>query len=391
MTPLPLAVRMASVGVGSVRGIPLQLHWSFLLVLPVFAWLMAQAYFAPAGQLDTWSWVWGSLLAVGLFASVMLHELAHSLTALREGIGVRHITLLPIGGVSAFRELPEDPGSEFRITFVGPLTNFVIGLPILALALTVTIPDILPRFSSFVFWFGAINVVLGAFNLFVPAFPMDGGRILRSILARFTTRVRATKIAATVGRVLAVGMGLWGFLTLLQGGWLLLLIAFFIYTGATQEERSIRVIAMLEEFQVKDLMTGHVDTLPENASVEQALDRMLETRHLVFPVVRSHAPSRSDVVGLARLDALQEVPESDRWSTPLARVTEKHFTAWSPEDAATVVTNHAETGQALPALVFDAAERLVGIVTSTDVQRFVHIVNATKAQRGSARRGRMAG
>ncbi len=380
---------MASLTVGRVSGIPIRLHWSFLAVLPFFAFLMARAYFTPDDALfpDTSAWVWGSLLAVGLFLSVLVHELAHSLTALRLNVAVRHITLLPIGGVSAFDELPKDPTSELKITIVGPLTNFAMGLPLLAIAQFAPFPDAGWGAGAglFLFWLGALNIVLGVFNLFVPAFPMDGGRILRAILARQLGRSKATQVAAAVGRTLAVAMGIWGFLTFATGGWLMLLIAFFIYTGANQEEEGIRVTEALSRFRVSDLMTRSVDTLARHDSVEDAFARMLRTRHVSLPVIDSGAVDARNgdapqVLGVVRLDDLKVLgPEQS--TTPMELLVRQDFPRLAAQDEATeAVKLLTRSPSGMPALVLDEGGGLVGIVTRTDVARFVEIANARTAR-----------
>lgn len=229
-----------SLQIGQVRGIDIRLHWSFLLVLPVFAYLIARAYFAePIGDAtpSAGAWAWGAALAIALFGSVLLHELGHSLVATRNGITVRHITLLPIGGVSAIPQPPRDPGLEARYTIAGPLVNFALAIPFGVLAWALTAGAVFPIWDlpdpiAFLAWTAILNVFLGAFNLFLPAFPMDGGRLLRALLARRMRFERATVIAARIGQGLAVLMGIAGFLL---GNILLILIAVFVGFGAAAE------------------------------------------------------------------------------------------------------------------------------------------------------------
>lgn len=372
--------------IARVRGIPVRLHVSFLLVLPLFAYLMARAYFAPGDEPtawpDTWGWIWGALLALGLFGSVLLHEFAHSFMALRLGIAVRSITLLPIGGVSAFEEIPREPSKEFKITVVGPLTNFVLGVPLMVLAIFDLVPEVLPRFDEFVAAFAYVNVAIGAFNLLLPAFPMDGGRILRSMLARRMGRVRATRYASLVGRGIAVLMGIFGFLTFATGGWLLLLIAFFIFAGATEEERATRITETLSRFRVRDIMTEHVDTLRADATVEAAFERMLATKHVALPLVRNDDASR--VVGVVTLEMLRAVPDDRRWDTPVHEVAAKEYPTLRLDDEATAAGKVMARSDA-PALVLDDDGQLRGIVTRSDVVRVAQIAEAEAGERG--RRG----
>lgn len=376
---------MTSLTIARVRGIPVRLSFWFLLVLPLFAWLMARAYFTEEGATpDTWGWVWGAALAVGLFASVLLHEFAHSFAALKEGITVRSITLLPIGGVSAFEELPTDPKAEFKITVVGPLTNFVLGIPLLVLVLLDLVPEILPRFDAFIAAFAYVNVAVGLFNLLVPAFPMDGGRILRSLLATRMGRVQATRYASMVGRGLAVLMGIFGLLTFGTGGWLLLLIAFFIFTGATEEERATRITETLARFRIRDIMTRGVDTLAEDETIERAFGRMLETKHTALPIVAREDPRR--VLGVATLERMREVPDDRRWDTPVRDIATSEYATLRADAAATDASKLLSRAPG-PAMVLDDAGHLQGIVTPTDIIRIAQIAEAEatgRRKRGAA-------
>jgi Zn-dependent protease len=366
-------VMARSLTVARVKGIPVRLHLTFLLILPLFAYLMAQAYFSRPGEApDAVGWMWGALLAVGLFASVLAHEFAHSLMALREGVGVRHITLLPIGGVSAFESIPREPGKELRITLVGPLTNFVIGAPLLALFYVGVVPAGVPHLAVFVLALGALNVAIGAFNLLVPAFPMDGGRILRAALAMRMDRVKATRVASLVGQGLALLMAGFGFLSFGTGGWLLVVIAFFVFMGARSEEGATRLTEALEPYRVMDLMTRDVEVVDPDATVDATLERMLATRHLSLPVVDAEGRVR----GLADVAGLQEVPEALRRTTRVETIARARFPTAAPGDPATELGGTLMR-ERLPVLVM-RDDRLVGIVTPTDLARFTQLVAAAR-------------
>ncbi len=188
-----------SINLFRVFGIRLAVHFSFLLLLAYVAW---------EGWADSrWSGVaWSLVFVLMLFTCIVLHELGHSLTARRFGIGVRRILLLPIGGMAEFDSIPREPRRELIITLAGPAVNFAL---VLALWPWITMPpggllgDVPTNFSGFLFGIWAINVIMGTFNL-LPVFPMDGGRILRSLLAMRFSYLRATFWAAAVGRVLGV-------------------------------------------------------------------------------------------------------------------------------------------------------------------------------------------
>lgn len=373
---------MASLTVARVRGIPIRLHATFLLVLPLFAYLMARFYFAgPEGPLDASAWAWGSLLAVSLFGSVLLHELGHSLTAMREGVGIEHITLLPIGGVSAFRTMPREPGKEFRITLAGPLVNFVIAAPLALVAFTGVSEGWNADARLFLQYLVVLNVVLGTFNLVVPAFPMDGGRLLRSALVRPLGRVRATRVASLVGRGLAVVMGLWGALTFAAGGWLLMLIALFIYTGARDEEASTRLAETLGPYRVRDVMRPDLTSLPPGASVEEALGLMLRARRVSLPLVEDGGR----VAGLATLDALGDVPPEERDWRRVEEVSRAEPRVLAPDDEAMEAVRVVGASDE-PVLVLDDRGALRGVVTRADVARFAELARVA-LRRGGTRAG----
>lgn len=230
-----------------VFGIEIRLHWIFVLLV---AWFGYEAWLAAGWQAGVSIVV--TVLLVFLF--VTLHELGHSLVARMHGVRVQDITLLPIGGMSRLSHIPEDPNVELKISFSGPAVNLAIAallLPLLFIAVilhymsaspltsplssrSLTAADIMVKLIQ-------INVILAVFN-FMPAFPMDGGRILRALLAKFFPFVTATRIAARAGRAIALGFVVGGFLVnyrWMLGQPLLIIIAFFIYMASWQEEKMV--------------------------------------------------------------------------------------------------------------------------------------------------------
>jgi Zn-dependent protease len=357
--------------VARVRGIPIRLHLTFLLVLPFFAYVMAESYFSDGqgGVPDALGLAWGAALAVVLFACVTLHELSHSLLAQRYGIRVRSITLLPIGGVSQMEELPREPGRELRVAAVGPVTNFVLAAPLLAWLWFGHVPDLAPRFRDFVQAAAYTNVALGAFNLLLPAFPMDGGRVLRSLLARRMEFARATKYAAGVGRALALAMGLLGFLTLGGGGIWLLLIAFFIYMGASEEERVVQVQATLGQLRVRDLMTAQPVVLGPDMTLEDAFRVMVQTKHVGFPVL----DPGGRVEGFLGLAELGKVERAMYPLTAVRLVMRLDAPSVSPDALATDALRQMGSAQEEHLLVLEHGG-LAGLLTKTDVTRVVRIL-----------------
>ena len=358
---------MASWTVARVRGIPVRLHWSLLAVLPFFAYVMAREYF-PGEGVDATDLVWGSGLAVVLFLSVLLHELSHSLTAVGLGHRVESILLLPIGGVSQMESMPERPRDEFRVTVVGPLTNYAIAAPALAVHFLGLVPDPMTHLAAFVRWTGWLNVGIGTFNLFLPAFPMDGGRLLRAALAQRIGARRATHVAARVGRVLAFGMVLLGFLALPAGIWLML-IGLFIYLGAGAEESSTTLRVLLRDVRARDLMTPDPVTVAPGDSLEDVHRAMLRTRHTSFPVAVDDR-----VLGCIGLDELSQVERERLGEVRVEQVMQGEVPRVGPGTSAQEVFRLMQRSPHGHAVVVEDG-RLVGVVSNTDVQRLVQVLD----------------
>jgi len=223
-----------SLSLGTVAGIPLRVHWTFgLLVL----WAAA-SYFVMSGSLGVA--LVGLLFLLVIFGCVLLHELGHSLTARHFGIETRSITLSPIGGVAALDRSPKRWQAELWITIAGPAVNFVIAallapLVLLAAPFSPMIAEPFSTFGNFLFMLFLANLILGAFNL-LPAFPMDGGRILRALLASGGDRVGATDTAATIGKVMAVLMGMVGLFV----SPMLVIVSIFVFLAGEFERRGVR-------------------------------------------------------------------------------------------------------------------------------------------------------
>ncbi|MGQ0535079.1 MAG: site-2 protease family protein [Methanobacteriota archaeon] len=374
---------MSSITIGRVRGIPLYVHWTFLLVLPLFAFLMGRAYFAEdpdQGFPGIRAILWGGGLALFLFGTVLLHELGHSLTAIRHGVGIRHITLLPIGGVSVIQRPTTEPREELMITLMGPLVNFVIAGPLVAAAWALTGGDLFPIREQpdpvkFLAWAGFLNLFIGAFNMFVPAFPMDGGRILRAFLASRVGLRKATRVAAGVGRILAFVMGLVG---LAIADFFLILIAFFVWMGASEEERSVAVVTTLGDLRVGDVMTRDPETVRPDATVSEVFERMLATKHLAFPVLDGDRP-----IGTVHLADLARVRREEHDALLVADVCRRDFPVLTPDAPATEALPLVSREESAPVLVLDRTGRLVGLLTNTDVVRTVQILSVERGTPGT--------
>jgi len=350
----------SSFKVGSVFGIPVRLHITFLLVLPIFALLFGEAYYPESDM----KWVWGLLLTLALFAGVTLHELAHSYVAKKNGIPIESIVLLPIGGVSQMKETPEDPDVEMRMTIVGPLTSIVLGIASLLCSLPFSDPEV----ASFFLTIGGINIFLGLFNL-LPAFPMDGGRLLRTRLARKYRYDVATKKAVSVGHAIAVIMFIAG---VFMGayGLLLMLGAMFVYIGGTEEERQTSVYFAVRNLKVRDAMRSEVDCLRESTRMSDAIEELLRTKHMMYPVTDGDG----NYLGVVTLDQISSVRKEEREAL-LVKDVMVRAEPLNPEDRAKDSIQRL-TKSGFNRLPVVEGDRVVGIVTLGDIIRTAQILNA---------------
>jgi Zn-dependent protease/predicted transcriptional regulator len=352
--------------IATLRGIPIRVHYSFLLVLPFLAWLFGLTMASGFGpeRLRGHPLVWGVGLALALFLSVLVHELAHSLYALRKGGQVSDITLMMIGGVSRITRMPEGARHEALMALAGPATS--LGLGVLLLVGAVPLAGTRAADLSFaVAYLGGLNVFLGLFNL-LPAFPMDGGRILRALLSGWLGRVRATQTAALVGKGFALLfflVGLFG----LPGLWpagnpVLLFIAIFVFMGAAGESREVLMQSLLSGVRVRELMMPRTSAVPAEASLEEVDARLHTERRRALPVVDG-----GRVVGLVTRVALQRVPAQRRGEVR-AREVALPVPELTPEASAWDALR--EMGQRqLPQLPVVQDGLLVGTLTQEDLLR----------------------
>ncbi|QGA83963.1 site-2 protease family protein [Halomicrobium sp. LC1Hm] len=317
---------MRSFKVAQVWGIPIKIHISLLVVLPLFAWLLGsgQQIELYAGliegltgaPLDTDAltvdgaipWIIGSAAAVGLFVSVALHELGHAWAALRYDLEVESITLWILGGLASLSAIPREWNKEFWIAVAGPATSILTGVACYG-ALFV-IPASQPVLVFVVGWLAVTNVVLAVFNM-VPAFPMDGGRVLRALLARNRSYAGATRTAATVGKLFAILFGAAGLL----GGFnpMLVLLALFIYGAASSESRTVALGDLLEGLTVTDMAAAPDATIEADATVSELVTRMFADRRTEFAVVED-----GNVVGVISGDDFRAVAPEERETTTVA-------------------------------------------------------------------------
>jgi Zn-dependent protease len=287
-----------------VRGIPIRAHWSLLLLLAYLAYAFShQVARVAAGagvarsDLVLPPLLVGAVIAVGLLVSVAVHELAHGLMAIRLGGEVEGVTLMLLGGVSQIGKLPRTPRAEALMAVAGPVTNFVLAGVLFLLHDASGHGPADPRMG--LFYLAHANLVLGAFNL-LPAFPMDGGRVLRAVLASRMGAARATDTAASVGKTLAILLGLAGLWT---GALLLVVIAVFVYAAAGEEQRDERLRVALAPFVVRDVMTEMVATVDPELTLAQVARTMRVHGRREVVVMAPGAPP-TDVISVEDLAAV---------------------------------------------------------------------------------------
>jgi Zn-dependent protease/CBS domain-containing protein len=364
---------MRGIQVGSAFGIPIRLHWSFLLILPVFAFIIGLdiamlaevlndvlgAGLDPAAlEGEVLPWALGLAAALGLFTGVLLHEFGHSLVAMRYGYDIDSITLWLLGGLASFTEMPENWRQEFWIAVAGPIVSVGVGLVCYAGFLLTPVAIAPVRFV--LGYLALLNVVLAVFNM-LPAFPMDGGRVLRALLARNRPHARATQLAAEVGKVFAFLLGAVGLLSL---NIVLILLAFFIYIAASGEAQQTVMKATFEGVTVRDVMTTRVDLHVVNpeTTVATLIERMFRERHTGYPVVENGA-----VVGMVTLDDARDVRPEEREAFLVDDVMSTDIVTISPGADAmeTLQTLREHDIGRLPVVTEDGD--LVGLVSRTDL------------------------
>ncbi|ELY84682.1 CBS domain-containing protein [Natrinema altunense] len=399
---------MRSFRIGSLFGIPIKLDLTFLLVLPLFAYLIGTQIEDVAGILNdglaagidigaisggTTPLLLGLAAAVGLFVGVVLHELGHSLTAQRYGFPIDSITLWLFGGIAAFSEMPEDWRQELNIAVAGPIVSVLVGVG--SYALFVVTPESLSGVRFVLGYLAVLNVALAFFNM-LPAFPMDGGRVLRALLARNQPYAKATQQAASIGKLFAVLMGLFG---LFSVNIILIGVAFFVYIAASSEAQQVTMKAAFQDVTVGDIMTPVEDlhTVEPDTTVAELIERMFRERHTGYPVVERSATGER-LVGLVTLSDAREVDQVEREAYTVADVMTTDLQTITPDsDAMTAIERMQEhgIGRLLVVEVPDAGGSfgdprpedgdLVGLISRSDVMTALDIVQQSGAVTPSSR------
>lgn len=368
--------------IGRLFGIPILIHYTFLLVIPLFAWIIGSQITTTIDMLkeifqvpiDTtvitagyMPYVLGTISAFGLFFGVLVHELAHSLVARRKGIGINSITLMIFGGIATMEEGVPDPKAELPMALVGPIASFVFGL--LCCGIVFFVPSLPVTGSTagvliFIFgYLGVLNILLCFFNL-IPAFPMDGGRVLRAWLAGRMPLHQATRIAADVGKGFAIIFGIIG---LFMFNPFLILIALFIYIGANMESTATKYSHLLQDVTIGSMMSTQVTTVAPTLPVSQVIGMMYASKHLGFPVV-----DRDALVGMITLADVNRTSPIDREAMQVRDVMTRDPVTLPPTAPVIDALRIMSTRNIGRIPVVDGG-KILGIVTRTDILKVMEL------------------
>lgn len=338
--------------IGSAWGIPIELHFTFiLLIIAVFilSFLSQQFY--------------TFFLVLLLFVFVFFHELAHSVVARHYKIKVRKIILYPIGGVSEIEEIPDNPAQEWRMAIVGPLTSLVIGFVLLAISLYLS-PELLPIVltfsysnSNFLFDVALLNILLGIFNL-IPAFPMDGGRVFRAILAERMKYSDATRYAVNLGRIFGIVMVIVGFI--FPAYFLLILVGIFVYIGASEEGEQTIVSTALAGVRVRDVMQSEFGTVNPQQTLAEALEVMFKNRYHDVLVEQE-----GSLKGVVTWNELMKIETDQRITMKIEQLPFRQISVF--EDESILEANKIMTRERIdliPVIDRQVPTKVVGVLTS---------------------------
>jgi stage IV sporulation protein FB len=353
-----------SINIGTVAGTAIRLHVTFLLFL---GWIFLSSWYSGGPQA-----AWASLaFMILLFACVLAHEFGHIFVARHFGVTTPTVTLLPIGGVAQLERIPEKPSEEFLVAIAGPLVNVAIAILLVVFfgasldARTLVSVDnsavhMLDRLAM-------VNIFLVVFNM-IPAFPMDGGRVLRALLASRLGYTRATEIAASIGQVVAFGLGFLG----LFGNPLLIFIAIFVYLAASSEAQLVAIRAMSRDVPVAAAMMTQLARLAPQAHIDEAVNTLLQTSQSEFPVVDADGRLAGVLSRADMIRALKQLGPDARIADAMTKDVPTISHRACLEEAIRLLQE-----KRAPAVgVVDASGRLSGLITSETIGEMLMVRDA---------------
>ncbi len=359
-----------SLNLGRIFGIKIKVHWTFFILI---FWIV----FSEVGRgSNTPSIIWNVLLVLTVFLCVVFHELGHALMARRFGVVTKRITLLPIGGVASLERMPEKPKQEFLVAIAGPLVNVAIAIIIFPLLgnLHQYIPQNQDQMmqaaingNNFMFYLFSVNVILVIFNL-IPAFPMDGGRILRALLAFNMNRMKATQIAANIGKFLAFVFFVFG---LFFNPWLAL-IGVFVYFGAHSENIITQQMELLRDHIVQEAMMTKFESLQPEETVEEAKNKLLQGEAQVFLIMEEN-----NVVGLLPRMNIIEALRQHQGNSQVKDVMLTDYETIKPSENLARIFMHI-LGKKQPIFPVVNDGQLLGAIDRENINEFLMVQSALK-------------
>jgi Zn-dependent protease/predicted transcriptional regulator len=365
----------SSFRIGRLSGISIKIDYSWFIIFALITWTLGDHYFPL--YYNFWAkqtyWIMAVITSIIFFASLLAHEMAHSLVSKAKGVPVNSITLFIFGGVAEISDEPKKPAGEFWMAIAGPLTSLV--LAIIFRILYILFGGHRTPFAAMAMWLSFINLTIAIFNL-LPGFPLDGGRILRSIIWGITKNLRkATLVASVVGRVVAYLFILWGIWLILSqsrifdGIWIAF-IGWFLESAASSSYRQMALREALQGVKVKDIMTSDCISLQKELTIRELVDNyILYSSHQCFPVT-----DNNDIIGIVTLQKVKDIPK-DQWykmtmeeaMTPL-----QGMASVSPDDEVFTVMQRmaAEKASQFPVVKND---QLVGMVSRDNIMNVVNL------------------
>lgn len=345
-------------------------HWTFLLLI---GWIV----FSELGRGRDWGTIFLTIgFVLTVFLCVVLHELGHALTAKRYNINTKKITLLPIGGVASLESIPEEPKKELFIALAGPAVNVVIAfLLYVFLAVSGAFERVLQGDAlaegiitgeNFLFSLFIVNIILVVFNA-IPAFPMDGGRVLRALLAMKMERVKATQVAANLGQLVALGFA---FLGILYNP-ILIFIGVFVFFGAYSENMIVQHMEFLKGYKVRDAMITNFSTLKPQDSLQEVIDKLISGTEHDFIVADNQR-----VVGIVtREDILKTLQQNGNKAAAVENIMKTDFDYYQVDDKLTDVFSETQKRKEAFFPVLEG-DKLAGVINRENLNEFVMIKSA---------------
>src|SRR5712691_6066709 len=360
--------------IGKIAGIDIDINVSWIIILVLLTVSLATGWFPqlyPGWSTATY-WVVGLISSLLLFVSVLLHELAHSLVARRRGLPVKNITLFIFGGVSNIEQEPKSPGVEFQMAVVGPLTSLLIGA--VCYLLLLPLRGTRSPLEGILFYLAVTNVLLGIFNL-IPGFPLDGGRVLRSIAWKITgSLAKATRVASLSGQVIAYLFIFWGIWQLfggdvLDGIWIGF-IGWFLLSAARSANTQVMLQSALRGVTVGEVMNPTPPTVPANISLQKLIDEYFLLHGLRFALVTQG----DQLAGLITLSDIRHVPREQWGYVPVGQ-------AMIPLERLHVVSPQQSLNEVLPLMAGRDVNQLpvvqngvlVGVLSRDAIVRFLEV------------------